>query len=89
MLREDNLRLVCSDPARYEWMRLAMKWRDEPAHAPVAGSYNWGGGVMALGATIKRVHDDLLTGASAEHAAAIQNILDETRPIYSGAMPKE
>jgi hypothetical protein len=83
MLRDDNLLLISSDPELYKWMAYAMRWRDQTAHSPTAGDYNWNGGLMALGATMKRVHDDLLKGAGDAHELVIQKILEETKPIYS------
>jgi len=82
MLRDDNLLLISDDPETYRWMGLAMRWRDQPAHSPTAGGYDWGGGIAALGATMRRVHEELLTGSDDDHLVEIKKIIADTKPIH-------
>jgi hypothetical protein len=87
MLRDDNLRLICPDPALYKSLGLAMWWRNEPGHTPMAGSADSGVYYVALGSALRMLHEALKKNADEAHALEIQNILTETKPIHFGATP--
>jgi hypothetical protein len=87
LLRDHNLALLSDDWRRYLPMGLTMWWRNEPGHAPVAGSADWGGGYLALGASLRLIHDQLLKDADDAHVKAIQSVLAETKQIHFGAAP--
>ncbi len=82
ILSDHNLRLICTDPAMYKPMGLAMWWRNQPGHTPTAGAADWGGAYVALGATLKRLHDELLNDSGDAHEAEIKKIIAETKPIH-------
>ena len=89
LLKDENLERVCTDPRAYRPLSLARYWRNRASHAPMTWSGDARVYLTAFGASLQRLHRDLLDGADAAHRQAVERVLLACRPIREVAVRVE
>jgi hypothetical protein len=80
LLRTHNLSLL-GNPVAYKPLIVAKWWRDEAAHSAMTSTGDAGIHLCRFGIALRLLHDALLKDADAQHAASIEAILRDRRPI--------